>query len=171
MADPPQRTPTRTAPPKIATQSKPRVADRSAVRTDPLAIPRTDSATAMAAEKLPGLQMEEAIRTAGGAGEQNITIGWFWVALDGHLPAGFNVATLADHGLDVTMEQLQYRKTYTGTGALKTGLTPIVPIGTKGRLIVKDTTTGEAVEQPWTWKSRGGGFGLWQLIKRLLWKG
>jgi hypothetical protein len=57
-------------------------------------------------------------------------------------------------------------------GTVETGLTPIVPAGTKGRLIARDTTTDERVEKPWTWHARGGvGAGLWTLIKRLIWKG
>ena len=74
----------------------------------------------------------------------------------------------------MTLEQRSYRKTYTGTGSLKTGLTPIAPIGTKGRVTVRDTTTGETTEQPWTWRplGRGIGFGgLWNFVKRLFWKG
>jgi hypothetical protein len=151
-----------------------RETSRSRERTD--ARPLTDTArpiaeTAKAAKKRPGLQMEEAIVTPGQAGESNIVIEKFWVEVDGHLPAGFNVTTRPEHQLEVTLEQRSYRKNHSGTGTVKTGLTPIAPIGTKGRVIARDATTGETVEQPWTWKSRGGFGGLWQFIKRLLWKG
>lgn len=116
--------------------------------------------------------MGEALVTLGRAGERNITIEKFWVPVEGHLPCGFNVGTLAHNGLEVVMEQQSYRKTYAGTGALKTGLCPIAPIGTAGRIIVMDTTTGEIVEQPWTWHllRSGGAWSLWQAIKRLLFK-
>ena len=33
---------------------------------------------------------------------------------------------------------------------------------------MRDVTTGEALEQPWIWRARGGGMaGLWELLKRL----
>jgi hypothetical protein len=115
--------------------------------------------------------MEAAVVTAGRAGEKNITLEKFWVEVDGHLPAGFNVATRDGHGLEVIMEQHLYRRTHNGTGRLQTALIPIAPIGITGRIVVTDTTTGETLEQPWTWRLRGGSSGLWQFIKRLFWKG
>ena len=161
---------------RTAPQAKARTAEGPAPaqarqRAEPIALPRAEAA-GTAAKKAPGLKMEEAIVTAGRGGEKNITIEKFWVEIDGHLPAGFNVGTRNGHGLEVVLEQRAYRKTYSGTGALETGLTPIAPIGTKGKILVTDTTTGETLEQPWTWYARGGGIsGLWQFIKALLWKG
>jgi len=159
----------RTAPPPV--QERPREQSRAA---PPPQVPADSLKPAQTAAKRavqPGLQLDAAIVTVA-VSEPSVTLDKFWVELDGHLPCGFDVTTRPEHGLEVTIEQLAYRKVYTGTGALKTGLTPIVPIGTKGRIIARDTTTGETVEQPWTWRPRGGsGGGLWQLIKRLLWKG
>jgi hypothetical protein len=121
--------------------------------------------------KQPGLELDAVIITTA-VSEPSVSIEKFWVEVDGHLPCGFDVTTRSAHGLEVVIEQLAYRKVYTGTGTLKTALVPIVPIGTKGRIIARDTTTGETVEQPWTWTLRhGGSGGLWQLIKRLFWKG
>jgi hypothetical protein len=158
----------RTAPPPV--KERPREQARTAPPppTFETAPPLQKEATR--GRKQPGLEMDAVIVTVA-VPEPSVVIEWFWVELDGHLPAGFNVTTRPEHGLEVVMEQLAYRKVYTGTGSLKTGLTPIVPIGTKGRLVVRDTTTGETVEQPWTWRPLGGGGGLWQLIKKLLWKG
>ena len=66
------------------------------------------------------------------------------------------------------MEQKSYRKIYQGTSSVQTDITPVAPIGTKGKLTVRDLTTGETVEQPWTWRAVAGGWsGLWELIKRL----
>jgi hypothetical protein len=162
--------PTQTAPPTTAAKSATRT--QSTVRTDPIALTHTEAVTTAAAKKSQGLQMEEPIVTAGTSGELNIKLEKFWVEVEGHLPCGFDVATLASNGLEVTMEQLSYRKVHTGVGALKTGLAPIAPIGTKGRVIVRDTATGETVEQPWTWKVwKSSGGGLWQFLKQLLWKG
>jgi len=158
------------------TREKTREAPRPRERTDARPITgeaaRPITEAAKAAKKRPGLQMEDAIVTPGAAGESNIVIEKFWVEVDGHLPAGFSVTTRPEHQLEVTLEQRSYRKNHSGTGTLKTGLTPIAPIGTKGRVVARDVTTGETVEQPWTWKPRGSGFaGLWQFIRRLLWKG
>jgi hypothetical protein len=153
------------------TRSSERPAPRTASRDFGQPIGERTADSQMDAKRSHGVTMEEAIVTSGRAGERNITIDWFWVKVEGHLPNGFNVSTLPDHGLDVVMEQRSYRKTYAGTGTLKTGLAPIAPIGTKGRLLVTDTTSGETFEQPWTWRPLGGGgSGLWQAIKRLLWK-
>ena len=161
---------------RTAPRAKERAFERAAPaqarpQAQPLTLPRTDATTTAARKKAPGIQMEEAVVTAGRAGEHNITVEKFWVEVEGNLPAGFNVATCEGHGLEVVMEQRAYRRTYTGTGSLKTGLTPVAPIGTKGKLVVTDTTTGETLEQPWTWYSRGGMSGLWTAIKRLFWKG
>ena len=154
------------------TRRSERPAERPANRdlTRPVGEPIAEKEAA--ANRSRGLELEEAIVTAGRAGELNITIEKFWVEVEGHLPAGFNVGTRPDHGLEVMLEQRSYRKGYSGTGSLKTGLTPIAPIGTKGRILVTDVTTGETLEQPWTWhRIGGGGLGFWQTIKRLLWKG
>jgi hypothetical protein len=161
------RTKPRTAPPPV--QHRPRESARRAPPTFESAPPPQKAATR--GRKQPGLELDAVIVTTA-VPEPSVTIEKFWVEVDGHLPCGFDVTTRPEHGLEVVIEQLAYRKVYTGTGTLKTGLTPIVPIGTKGRIIARDTTTGETVEQPWTWRPlRGSGGGLWQLIKKLLWKG
>ena len=174
MADAPrnQSHRARSAPPRVQHRAAENTHARPEARSkaEPIAIPQTAAATSTKGKKAPGLEMEPAIATAGRSGELNITIEKFWVEVDGNLPAGFNVSTREGHGLDVRLEQLLYRRAYTGTGALQTGLTPVAPIGTKGKIVVTDTTTGETLEQPWTWRSRGS-FSLWQRIKRLFWKG
>jgi hypothetical protein len=69
------------------------------------------------------------------------------------------------------LEQLSYRRVHNGSGALTTQVIPVAPIGTKGKVVVRDTTTGETVEQPWTWHVSGQGSSrLWQLIKNMLFK-
>ena len=160
----------RTAPPPV--KERPREHARTPPpKAPPIQEQNTQPAPAKKGRAQPGLQLDAAIVTVAVAAP-SVTLEKFWVEVDGHLPCGFDVATRPGHGLEVVVEQLAYRKTYTGTGTLKTGVVPVVPIGTKGRIIARDTTTGETVEQPWTWKLlRGGGGGLWQLIKRLIWKG
>jgi len=157
----------RTAPPPARERPRERAAP-------PPQVPAPDSLkpapTAAKKAVQPGLQLDAAIVTVA-VSEPSVRIEKFWVEVDGHLPCGFDVATRPAHGLEVVVEQLAYRKTYTGTGTLKTAVVPVVPIGTKGRIIARDTTTGETMEQPWTWRPRGGRGGFLQLIKRLLWKG
>jgi hypothetical protein len=157
--------------PATQSQAKARPAERPLERAANESRSGPAAERAVDSKKPQGLQMAAPAVNAGRAGERNITAEKFWVSVEGHLPAGFNVATRPDHGLEVVMEQRSYRKSYSGTGTVKTGLTPIAPIGTPGRLLVTDTTTGETLEQPWTWHRIGGnGRGLWAIIKRLLWK-
>jgi hypothetical protein len=158
----------RTAPPPV--QERPREQARPAPPPPAFKPAPPQQKEATRGRKQPGLELDAVIVTTA-VPEPSVTLEKFWVEVDGHLPCGFDVTTRPEHGLEVVIEQLAYRKVYTGTGTLKTGLTPIVPIGTTGRIIARDTTTGETVEQPWTWRLLSGGSGLWQLIKKLLWKG
>ena len=123
-------------------------------------------------EKKSGFELGEVTATAGRAGESNLAIEKFNVWAGNNLPCGFKVTTLPGNGLEIVIEQLAYKKTYTGTGAVTTQVCPVAPIGTKGKITVRDTTTGETLEQPWTWHllGRSVGLGLWEAIKRLIWK-
>ncbi|HEX5461352.1 MAG TPA: hypothetical protein VFX20_15415 [Steroidobacteraceae bacterium] len=112
--------------------------------------------------------LEEAQVTAGKDGVCNIRVEKIPVPLPNAIPCRFAVTTAAGNVLEVSMEQQSYRKSYRGSSSVQTDITPVAPIGTKGKLIVRDLTTGETVEQPWTWHIIGGGrSGLWELIKRL----
>jgi hypothetical protein len=126
------------------------------------------------ADATPAVKVEQAVATAGKAGEKNITVKWLDIWIGNFKPCYFEVSTLPGHGLEVTIEQLAYRKTYTGSGSLTTQPVPVVPIGTKFTLVSRDATTGEVVEQHGIWydmSGGGGGLSLWALIKKLLWKG
>jgi hypothetical protein len=159
----------RTAPPPV--RERPREGTRPPPASPPFETAPPALKVATRGRKQPGLELDDVIVTIA-VPEPSVSLDKFWVEVDGHLPCGFDVATRPGHGLDVVVEQLAYRKTYTGTGSLKTAVVPVVPIGTKGRIIVRDTTTGETVEQSWNWTPRyGGSGGLWQLVKRLFWKG
>ena len=137
--------------------SQPRTADRASLQ---------EAATAKQRQSDMGL--EESQVTAGKDGACNIRIQWIQVPLPNAVPCRFAVTTAAGNVLEVFMEQQSYRKSYQGTSTLQTDITPVAPLGTKGKLIVRDLTTGETVEQPWTWRAlAGGGSGLWELIKRL----
>jgi hypothetical protein len=112
--------------------------------------------------------LEEAQVTAGKDGASNIRVEKISVPLPNAVPCRFAITTAAGNALEVSMEQKSYRKSYQGTSSVQTDITPVAPIGTKGKLTVRDLTTGETVEQPWTWRAgAGGGSGLWELIKRL----
>src|SRR5947207_2106200 len=120
----------------------------------------------------PGISVGELKATAGRAGARNLTVEWIDVWVGNNRPCRFNVRTLSGNGLEVTLEQLVYKKAFTGTGAVNTPVIPVVPIGTKGRLTARDTTTDETLEQPWTWV-RLGRLGLlsrlWNAAKRSIW--
>ena len=137
--------------------------------------------TKAADKKASGMKLEEVKARAGASGERNIVIQWTpTTPIDGSpwyktaYTAGFDVKTAFGNGLEVTLEQLQYRRVHNGTAALRTSLIPAAPLGTKGRVIARDVATGEVMEQPWTWHSLGGDgsgllSGLWNAIKRLIW--
>jgi hypothetical protein len=61
------------------------------------------------------------------------------------------VHTAAGNALEVTLEQLAYRRAFKGQGVVSTTNIPVAPIGTTGGVTVRDITTGEVLEQPWTW--------------------
>ncbi len=62
-------------------------------------------------------------------------------------------------------------KTYAGDSRIHTDVLPVVPIGTRGKLLARDTTTGETLEQPWLWGPIGSP-SLWdrlvEIVKRAL---
>jgi hypothetical protein len=87
----------------------------------------------------------------------------------GHaVPVYFNLGTRPENELEVILEQLSYRRVHNGKGKVTTQLIPIEPIGTKGRIVVRDLTTGEIVELPWMW--RRAGFFIWTFLKGLFLK-
>jgi len=72
---------------------------------------------------------------------------WVWP----HRSGRWEVTTTPEHPLEVRIEQLTYDRTYTGTGSVATEVTPVAPIGTKGKITAVDMVTGERRERPWTW--------------------
>jgi hypothetical protein len=102
-----------------------------------------------------GLKAGNPRSVAGHEGERNLAVE-AWSASIGNTPSvGFTVRTLAENPLEIIIEQLAYKKTYSGTGTVTTQLVPVACTGTTGKLIVRDTVTGETHEQPWTWMSLG----------------
>jgi hypothetical protein len=119
--------------------------------------------------KTPGPKLEEAVVAAGRAGEFNIGIEMFPISMSYGESAYFIVKTAPGNAFEATLQQLEYKKSCDGVGTVKTSIIPLAPIGTKGKIVVRDTTTGESREQPWTWHiiGGGGGMGLWAMIKSL----
>ena len=155
----------RRAPPKERAQEQPRSASTSQ--------PGTANETALreaasAQERQSDMALEAAAVTAGRDGACNIRVQWIRVSLPHAEPCRFAVTTAAGNALEVSMEQKGWQKAYKGTSAVQTDITPVAPHGTKGKLTVHDLTTGETLEQPWTWRAGAGGWsGLWELLKRL----
>jgi hypothetical protein len=117
-------------------------------------------------------QVGEEQRALGRSGERNLQLKFTDVWLGSARSGRFNLQTSAGNGLEATIEQAVYRRTYGGTGMLETQALPVAPIGTKGKIVARDTTTGEVLELAFTWIDIGrGGGGLWAMIKRLFWKG
>ena len=161
----PQDAPPREAPP----QSQPIETQQSQPSSEAADARLIEEQTAK--NKKIGFRLEPAKLTAGRTGERNIQIQWIDVWVGNAKPSRFVVKTAPANGLEVVMQQRSYNRSFTGTGTVSTPITPVAPIGTKGKLTVRDTTTGEVTEQPWTWHSMGGGggggLGLWEIIKRL----
>jgi hypothetical protein len=82
------------------------------------------------------------------------------------------VKTLADHDLQVAIEQPGWKKTYAAKGRVQTDVVPAAPVGTRGRLVATDVTTGEELTLNFHWVSfsrRGPSLfaRLVKLVKRL----
>jgi len=120
----------------------------------------------------PGLKPEPETRTKGRAGETDLGIEWVDQRVGNSRSCYFNISTVAHNEIRATIKQRSYKRDYAATGSLKTQVTPVAPIGTKGLLVVTDVTTGEQLERPWTWVQIGwGGLGwlsrLWHGVKGL----
>ena len=143
---------------RSASASQPRTADQTALQ----------DATTSEQQRQSDMALDEATVTEGKDGARNIKVQWIRVSLPHADPCKFAVTTAGGNALEVSMEQLSYRKSYQGTSSLTTDITPVAPNGTNGKLTVHDLTSGETLEQPWVWRARTGGLsGLWELLKRL----
>jgi hypothetical protein len=122
----------------------------------------------------PAFKAGQATITAGKAGELSLAFKWIDVPFPDYDSARFDVSSTAPNAIEVSIEQDIYKKKYTGSGAVSTSPIPRAPTGTRGRMIARDTATGETVEVPWVWYDKRGAvrsLSLWQQIKRLIWKG
>ena len=122
-----------------------------------------------AKQKKSDMALEEAQITAGKDGARNLRLQWIDINLPHAKSCRFVITTAADNAVEAVLEQKNYRQSFQGTSSLQTGIVPVAPHGTKGRLTVRDLATGETLEQPWMWRVGVGGVlsSLWQLLKRL----
>jgi hypothetical protein len=161
------------APPAEPPPAEPRHSSTETQRETQQAEIQAAAETARATARQPALAMEALIATAGANGERNIAIEWIPVPMPNAVPVRFNVRTASGNPLEVVLEQLAYRRSHEGTGAVQTSITPVAPIGTPGRVIARDIATGEIVIQPWKWRQLGGGGGgggFFEWLKQLFWK-
>jgi hypothetical protein len=159
-------------------QQRPREAEqqRQAQSTQPQSKAAAEQATEVAQQAEAGKQSAfkagQATITLGRAGEHNLAIQWIDVDLVAYMSARFDIRTAPGNALEVQVEQNLYKKNYNGSGSISTTVLPGAPTGTTGKLTARDTATGEMLEVPWIWYNMGGrgGPGLWETIKRLIWK-
>jgi len=123
---------------------------------------------AQAQAKQEGMTRAEARSTVGRNGELNLKVQWLDVWVGNDKACRFVVTTAAGNTVEAVLEQKSYKKSYRGGATLQTDVVPVAPIGTSGSLLATDTTTGETLEQPWTWHSLGGGGSQWQLLWALI---
>lgn len=138
--------------------SQPRAADQT-----------TTQVLESAAGKKSDMRLEEPRVAEGKNGARNLRVQWIDVQLPHAKSCKFAITTASGNAIEAVLEQKSYRQAYQNTSSLQTGIVPVAPDGTKGKLTVHDLTTGETFEQPWTWHSGVVGLlsGLWALLKRL----
>ena len=116
--------------------------------------------------------MGQATITQGRAGEHNFSYRWIDVPCGEYDSARFEVKSSSGGAIEVEVQQDLYKKTYSGTGVVSTQTVPRAPTGTKGKMTARDAATGEMLEVPFVWYDKGrASFSLWQMTKRLIWKG
>lgn len=152
---------------RARSQERSKEASRSESASQPRTAGQTFQEQVSAKQRQSDMGLEEAQVTAGKNGALNIRVEQIPVPLPNAIPCRFVVTTAAGNGLEVFMEQRSYRKSYQGASSLQTEVTPVAPVGTTGKLVARDLTTGETFERPWTWRTIAGRRGLWALIKRL----
>ena len=101
----------------------------------------------------------------GTGGARNLAYEWVDVWLPGGKPMYIIVKTLPENDLQVAIEQRSWKKSYAAKGRVQTDVTPIAPIGTTGKLVAKDTTTGEELTVNFHWGPISGPSLLARLLK------
>lgn len=117
-----------------------------------------------AEQRKSNMALEEPQVTEGKDGARNLRVQWIDVQLPNAKSCRFAVTTTTGNAIEAVMEQKSYRQSYQGTSSFQTGIVPVAPHGTNGKLTVHDQTTGETFEQPWIWHT--GVRGFWELLLR-----
>jgi hypothetical protein len=174
---PAERPPQQTQAPPAPAQASPAQAQQEAGAQPAPRLAAADISAIAVPEAVPkasqqsSRKVEESVRTAGRAGERHITMQATDVSVGASISCYFTVRTAPGNGLEVTIAQGSYSKTWQAPGSVVTGIIPVGPIGLRGKVSVRDTTSGETFEEPYVWYSLGGDrFSFWQVIKRLFWK-
>jgi hypothetical protein len=168
MANPPNRPPQQQRPPQE--QQRPKQQDKGAPRgrdrSETKQTPQTLRETKTGEDSQPGgVVTEEAVVVEGAGGAKNLTTQWVDVWLPGGKPMYIIVNTLPSNDLAVSIEQRSWKKSYAAKGRIQTDVTPIAPIGTQGKLVAKDTTTGEELTINFSWGPIAGPSLFARLIK------
>ena len=87
--------------------------------------------------------------------DSSLACEWRPVDLGLNRSCGCTITTTAGHALTVTIEQPPYQRTLQGTGPVVAAAIPVAPLGTEGRLIARDDTTGAIAEFIWRWQPLG----------------
>jgi hypothetical protein len=167
MSNPPNRPPQQQRPPQEQQRQKQQDQKTSRAKDRPDTKQRGDEfrESATKVESQVALVAEETVVVEGAGGAKNLTTQWVDVWLPGGKPMYIIVNTLPGNDLAVHIEQHGWKKDYVAKGSVKTDVTPIAPIGTRGHLLAKDTTTGEELRVDFHWGPLGGPSLLARLIK------
>lgn len=129
----------------------------------------TTSQKDKAKKSKPKLEMITVVEeTPGQNNEKNLKVEWRDMPLpeQNAISAFFIATTKEGNQIEITMEQLSFKRNYQGKDRVETCYIPVAPDGTPGCLCVTDTTTGEFKKINWHWQWISG-FSLWELIKKI----
>jgi len=149
-------------------QSQPQRQTKSRALKRPQRQPRQAAPETDTAQK-SGTEVVNETVVEGADGARHIQIEHLNVQVGNDYPSYEIVTTLPGNELQVEYTQLNWKKSYTGTGRVQTDVCPVAPIGTELKLIARDLTTGEEVVRDYKWHSWGSAFmsWLWKWLKRL----
>jgi hypothetical protein len=82
----------------------------------------------------------------------SMSFDWRPVELTPNRSCSCEVSGASDHVLTVRIEQPPYDRTLRGQGAVKVVAIPSAAVGTRGKLIARDETSGATAEYMWEWK-------------------
>ena len=116
-----------------------------------------------------GTEMVSESVVEGVDGARNLAIEHLNVEVGNDFPSYEVVTTLPENQLQVEYRQLNWVKTYQGTGRVQTDVCPIAPLGTVLVCTARDLTTGEEMVREYKWHSIGSAMisWLWKMLKRL----